>query len=273
MLRFRRILASKSLVSHSTRQAHSSAMSCPDCLNGAIHEGTPVGKTETIAGVATYVSLPPAGTYDKDKAVVFLGDIFGQYANAKLLADSFAANGFATYFPDYLHGDPVPLESMNAGATFDRVAWKEAHPPSRVRSGLDPVLKYLREAGVSKIGATGYCFGGKYVSDLAIENAIEAGVAAHPANIIVPDDIEAWLAKSKVPLLFNACEIDQTWPQETQALAAKLMASYGPGWKQNYYAGCRHGFGTRADLSIPEQKHGKEDAFKETVEWFKKYLV
>lgn len=38
-------------------------------------------------------------------------------------------------------------------------------------------------------------------------------------------------------------------------------------------AGCTHGFATRADLAVPEQKFGKEDAFKESVEWFKKYLV
>lgn len=71
-----------------------------------------------------------------------------------------------------------------------------------------------------------------------------------------------------------------------------MMATYAPGWKQNYYPGyvkyslkyiwvrlmtvwvrCRHGFATRADLAVPEQRHGKEDAFKETVEWFKKHLV
>ncbi|KAK4699842.1 hypothetical protein P7C70_g6414, partial [Phenoliferia sp. Uapishka_3] len=216
---------------------------------GALHEGTTVGTYQTLAGVKTYVSLPPAGTpYAQDTAVVFLGDVFGFYPNALLI--------HARYYPE-----------------FDLTRWRESHGPERVRSALDPVLKYLRDAGITKLGATGYCFGGKFVSALAIENAIEAGVNAHPSGIIVPDDIEAWVAKSKTPLLFNSCEVDKSWPKDSQDTADKIMASYAPGWKQNYYPGCTHGFGTRADLSVPAQKHGKEDAFKESVEWFKNYLI
>jgi hypothetical protein len=33
----------------------------------------------------------------------------------QLLADDFAANGFKVVAPDYLHGDPIPVEAMEAG--------------------------------------------------------------------------------------------------------------------------------------------------------------
>jgi hypothetical protein len=33
---------------------------------------------------------------------------------------------------------------------------------------------------------------------------------AHPAGVAVPDDLNALLDKSRVPLLINACETDQT---------------------------------------------------------------
>lgn len=33
---------------------------------------------------------------------------------------------------------------------------------------------------------------------------------AHPAGVTVPDDLDRLLAESRVPLLINACEIDQT---------------------------------------------------------------
>lgn len=247
-------------------------MSCPGCIKGALHDGELTGKREVIAGVETYVSIP-SGEYDPKIAVLFLGDIFGMYTNAKLICDSFANNGFPTYFPDYLQGDPVPIAEMNAGK-FDMDSWRPRHGPAQVRASLDPIIKHLRDSGVTQIGATGYCFGGRYIAALAAENLIEAGAAAHPAAIVVPDDIEKILSLSKVPLLFNSCEFDHTWPKESQDKADELLKDvYAPGWKQVYHPGCRHGFAVRADLSVPEQKAGKERAFEETVAWFRKYLV
>lgn len=35
------------------------------------------------------------------------------------------------------------------------------------------------------------------------------------------------------------------------------------------YSGTFHGFGTRANISVPEQKFGKEEAFFQAVRWFK----
>lgn len=62
---------------------------------------------------------------------------------------------------------------------------------------------------------------------------------------------------------------------ESQAVANNLLGSnkYSPGFKQNYYAGCRHGFGTRANVAVEAERIGKEGAAKEAVEWFKKLLV
>ena len=39
-----------------------------------LHEGTPKGTTQEIAGVTTYVSLPETDG-DANKAVVFLGEL------------------------------------------------------------------------------------------------------------------------------------------------------------------------------------------------------
>ncbi|KAM0745632.1 alpha beta-hydrolase [Meredithblackwellia eburnea MCA 4105] len=249
-------------------------MSCDDCFTGKIHTGTEIGSFETLAGIKTYVSIPPEGTeYDKETAILYLGDIYGHYSNAKLLCDSFALAGFATYYPDYFHGEPVPEEAINEGAAaFDRDAWRTRHPPEKVRTAIDPLIDYLKSKGVKKFGATGYCFGGRYVVYLAIDNLIQAGVAAHPGGITFPQDFEKVKEVSKTPLLFNACEFDKTWPRENQTKAETLMQSYVPGWKQNYYPGCTHGFATRADLDVPEQKFGKENAFEETVAWFRQHL-
>ncbi|TFY74575.1 hypothetical protein EWM64_g9435, partial [Hericium alpestre] len=88
---------------------------CSHCVQGVRHEGTPEGKFETIGGVKTYVALPTTD-YPKDKAILFLTDVFGpELPNNLLLADSYAKNGFQVYLPDLFDGDPVPAEGLSPG--------------------------------------------------------------------------------------------------------------------------------------------------------------
>ena len=69
-----------------------STMSCDDCFKTVAHSGTPLGHTETIAGVATYVS-EPTGTA-RNKILLFFADVFGPfYLNNQLVQDWFASNG------------------------------------------------------------------------------------------------------------------------------------------------------------------------------------
>ncbi|SGY84611.1 BQ5605_C009g05707 [Microbotryum silenes-dioicae] len=226
----------------------------------------------TIDGVDTYVTLPAAGKYDETLAVLFLGDIYGIYPNAQLLCDSFADNGYATYFPDYLNKDPVPIEEMNAGR-FDLGAWSKNHTEAHTRPTLDKVIAALKKQGVTKFACTSYCFGGKYAIALAVDNVVTCAVAAHPSGIRVPEDLDLLREKSKAPLLINACETDRTWPRDQQDKAEEMMGGgrYAPGWKQNYYPGCTHGFAVRGDITDQRIKFGKENSFKQTVAWFNKY--
>lgn len=51
-----------------------------------------------------------------------------------------------------------------------------------------------------------------------------------------------------------------------------MLKDYAPGFVQNYYPGCTHGFAVRGDTSVPAIKFGKEDSFLQTVKFFKKHL-
>ena len=56
----------------------------------------------------------PTGEYDKEKAILFITDVFGtELINARLLADDFARNGYQTYAPDLFEGDPAPESFLN----------------------------------------------------------------------------------------------------------------------------------------------------------------
>ncbi|KAH9479730.1 Protein AIM2 [Psilocybe cubensis] len=243
---------------------------CAHCVKGVTHEGTPQGKWEDIAGVNTYVATP-SGDYPKDKAILFLTDVFGpQLINAQLLADDFAANGFKVFAPDYLHGDPVPPDALNPGSGFDLMKWFPNHTQEKTRPSLDKVIAALKEQGITVFGATGYCFGGRYVFDLAFDNVIQASVVSHPSLLQVPADLEKYISTSKAPLLINSCTVDSQFPPESQAKADELFGDdkFAPGYKREYFDGCTHGFAVRGDMSDPKVKAGKEGAFKSAVDWF-----
>ncbi|KAF8552883.1 alpha/beta-hydrolase [Imleria badia] len=246
---------------------------CNKCISGVRHEGTPEGKVEVINGVKTYVATP-TGDYSKDKAILFLTDVFGlELNNNLLLADDFARNGFKVYAVDYLNGDPIPPDAFNSG-TFDLLGWLAKHGQEVTRASLDKVITALKEQGVTQFAATGYCFGARYTFDLAFDKVIKVAAVAHPSLLKVPEDLEKFKGTG-IPLLINSCETDQMFPLESQAQADTIL---GGGtqtselYRREYFAGCTHGFAVRGDMSIPVIKAGKEGAFKATVEFLWKHL-
>lgn len=109
--------------------------------------------------VNTYVTLPKG--QKTEKAILFLPDVFGIYTNSQLLADEFAANGYATVLPDYFREDALKLEDMNSGKV-DVPSWLKNHQAEQVEPIVGAALKYAKEElGAKKIGAVGYCFGAK----------------------------------------------------------------------------------------------------------------
>ncbi|KAJ3984931.1 dienelactone hydrolase endo-1,3,1,4-beta-D-glucanase [Lentinula detonsa] len=249
---------------------------CEDCIKGIRHEGSPEGQWENINGVESYVGTP-TGDYQKDKVLLFLCDVFGpQLPNAQLLVDDFARNGIKTVAPDLFEKDGIPfdfLESEEKRQAFDRSSWFSRHTPAISRPLLDKVIAALKTQGVTTFAATGYCYGGRLVFDLAFENIISASIASHPSLLKVPDDFEKYLSVSSAPLLINACTIDKQFPEPAQLQADAILGGdkFAPGYKREYFDGCRHGFAVRGDLSDPTMKAGKEGAFKAAVAWLYHY--
>jgi dienelactone hydrolase len=100
-----------------------------------------------------------------------------------------AAAGYFVVAPDLFHGDPVPADAMKKGFSFP--PWIAKHGPDVVDPVVANTIKALREEyGVKKIGAVGYCFGGRYVLRfLAKGKGLDAGFAAHP-SMVSTEEIE-----------------------------------------------------------------------------------
>lgn len=251
---------------------------CKQCVSGKTHEGTPQGTILKIGGVDCYVATP-TGDYRKDCAVLFLADALGpQHVNSQLLVDDFARNGYQVIAPDYFAGEPVPVtvvkDDFSLDPSYDLGAWVARHNEASVRPILDKVIEALKVQGITRFGATGYCFGGRYVFDLAFENITSVSIASHPSLLNLPEDLHTYFAKSKAPLLLNTCPIDGQFPPSAQAQADEILGEgkFKPGYQREFWDGCEHGFAVRGDLKNESVKRGMEGSFKASVEWFGRYL-
>ncbi|KAJ7734586.1 dienelactone hydrolase endo-1,3,1,4-beta-D-glucanase [Mycena maculata] len=205
---------------------------CNDYFKGVTHEGTPKGRTEKIGGIECYIATPSV-EYPKDKVIIFLTDVFGLgLKNSLLLADDFSRNGFRTIVPDMFNGDPYPVNALEPGAPpFDREKWWPHHGQAQTRPLIDSVIAALKLEGVTGFAATGYCYGARYVFDLAFDGIIQASAISHPGRLVVPDDLDKYAAVCKAPLLINSCEDDRAFPLEAQAQADLIFGGgkFAPG--------------------------------------------
>ncbi|KAK1221904.1 hypothetical protein PQX77_015284 [Marasmius sp. AFHP31] len=229
--------------------------------------GTPQGEITKIAGVDTYVSLPQGGQKCETEAIVLLTDVFGlPLVNSKLLADEFASKGYAVFAPDYLNGDPAPVDDPD----FNLTEWLTRHGPEQTLPPTRAVLGALREKGVKKIGVTGYCFGGLYTTLLSQTNEVEVAVMSHPSLLTLPDDIETIVANSTVPIEIHSANLDTVLtPELAEEVDSIFAQGYAPGYQRFAYEGVGHGFAVRPeDASDPVQVQAKEQAFQRAVAWF-----
>ncbi|KAG6867667.1 hypothetical protein C0993_012568, partial [Termitomyces sp. T159_Od127] len=184
-----------------------------------------------------------------------------------LMVDDFAANGFDTFAPDYLNGDPVPADDPN----FNITAWAVNHGEAQTMPTLLAAIEGLQEEGFTEFVATGYCFGGLYTTRLSQQNRIKVGTMAHPSMLTVPDDFFLLRNDSDVPIQFNTAELDTAFTPALQAEADDILGfgRYPPGYNRTFFAGVGHGFAVRANLSDPVAKAAKEGAFFDAVKWLR----
>ncbi|GLB39751.1 putative alpha beta-hydrolase [Lyophyllum shimeji] len=186
------------------------------------------------------------------------------------MADDFATNGFDTFIPDYLNGDPVPVD---ADPTFNMTAWLLNHGEAQTMPVLLATIAGLKKEGFTEFASTGYCFGGLYSTRLSQENLVKVGTMAHPSLLTSPDDFNILLAKSHVPVQINSAELDTIFTPAVQAVADSILGEgkYKPGYNRTFFSGVGHGFAVRANLSDPVAKAAKEGAFFDAVEWLRKH--
>lgn len=167
--------------------------------------------------------------------------------------------------------------------------WTGRHGKDKTHKTCVDWLQKLRrsdEAQGRKIGMVGMCWGGRFVlraarSSESIHDAkgktqplIDAGVALHPSNVVLPGDVEG-LA---VPISMGWGEVDQVTPfkQKGQIEAIIEKRRRGgepvPEIEHQVYTPGRHGFSVRGNPEDPAEKKALEDSLAQVLKWFAVHL-
>lgn len=225
-----------------------------------------------------YLATPPesaAAAAAKPKAaILYIPDVIGIWANSMLLADRFAAEGgYATLVIDIFRGDAIP---MNEFAGTDLAAWlaggssgESPHQPPQIDPVVARAVAYLRgEMGFERVGAVGYCFGGKYVvRHLAGDSGVDAGFIAHP-SFVEEDEVAAVAA----PLSVAAAETDAVFTRELRARTEEILRGKGNVYQVCLYSGVEHGFAVRRGVEDRAERFAMDQALRQAVAFMDAWL-
>ena len=221
-----------------------------------------------------------------DKALVF----GWEFQNVRLLADNYAKAGFYCYIPDLHQGDSIPHEFLqsvepplkvrdtltvldktkataNVGMTLP--PWLIRHREGVTKPLVDSFIHAVRAIpGTGKIGALGFCWGGRYAI-LAAHNDVDAAYACHPSLLTIPGDFEAVTKPLSLAVGDRDSLLDNNSVGQIQDVMAKKT---GLPHELRIYENQIHGFALRSDWSEEADKKAMDEAEKQGVEWFNKYL-
>jgi dienelactone hydrolase len=235
-------------------------------------------------------------------------DIFGlSLPNNKLIADAYAKSGeWLVYMPDFFKGDPMSLKFADVAIPVDAskqssfskyggllasipslVMWMSRHKHEPTNKTCMDFLAALRRATprTQKIGMVGFCWGGRFALRAAQEKEsikigdetvplVDAVVALHPSNLVLPDDIDSPV----VPVSVGWGQEDTNTKIETKGKMEAILAdaqSAGrklPVVEHQVYKPGRHGFAVRGNPDDPQEKKCLEDSLTQVLDWFSRWL-
>jgi carboxymethylenebutenolidase len=192
-------------------------------------DGTPID---------AYLALPPAG---EGPGLVLFQEIFGVNAHIRAVAEQFALAGYVVLAPDVFWRQQRRVELGYDGAERDQgIALMKAYTAAQQEADVQAsvaALRALPEVASRKVGAMGYCMGGRLAYLAAAQGGVDAAVAYYGGGIQTRLELAPRIA---APMLFHYAGHVAAIPPEAieqvrQAMAGKPAAFHT-------YAPAHHGF-------------------------------
>jgi carboxymethylenebutenolidase len=188
-------------------------------------------------GMTGYLAIPASGS---GPGVVVLQEIFGVNAHMRDVADLYAEEGYVVLAPDLFHSMEQRVELGYNGADLEKAFgfYQRVDIEQAVRDIVTSVsVLRARPERSGKVGAIGFCLGGKLAWLAAARAGVDAAVSYYGVGIEACLD---GLATIKCPVTLHFGEIDQFAPEAARAAIADAVR--GRGVEIFVYPGADHGF-------------------------------
>jgi carboxymethylenebutenolidase len=229
-------------------------------------------KDGTIPG---YRAMPDTG--GPFPAILVVQEVFGVHEHIKDICRRFAKAGYFAVAPALYarEGDVVGISDTKQ---IMQVVTKVPEP--QVASDLDATAAWAKSTGkadTSKLGITGFCWGGRQVWLYAAHNPdVKAGVSWYgvlqrPKTAMTPDNPIDLVNRINAPVLGLYGGADPGIPiAQIDALRAALKAAGKPS-EIIVYPDTPHGF--NADYRPSYRPQQAKDGWKRMLAWFKQHEV
>ena len=199
-------------------------------------------RLDTAGGTMdAYLALPPAA---RGPGLLLLQEIFGVNPHIRGVADQYALAGFTVLAPDLFWRQAPHVELDYVGADRERaLALMRTVTRDDAVSDMRAAVAALRGRPEcsGRVGAIGYCMGGRLAFTAAALCEVDAAVCYYGGGIATQLDLAPRIA---VPVQFHHAEQDASIPPDAvAAVQAAIAASPGAAQAEfHHYPGAQHGF-------------------------------
>jgi len=230
-----------------------------------------MGKDITIEKGSVAVNGYLATPKGKGPGVIVIHEWWGldsPLSNIKELADMFASEGFITFAPDLYKGKSADNPDDAGKLMMDMFQNRLKEVEDMIKASVE-YLKGLEETEPKKVGITGFCCGGTLSMYFASKlcDMLDASVPFYGLPQLAPFDPK----NIKIPIFFIMAEKDEFVNNDEVIDIGKEIWKNGVELQMKVYPGVNHAF---LNTKRPEVYHEAfaKDAFKMTVEFFKRHL-
>jgi carboxymethylenebutenolidase len=215
-------------------------------------------------GYAGYLALPPAR---RGPGLLMLQEIFGVNEHMRAVADQYALDGFVVLAPDLFWRQAPRVELGYAGDDMTRArSLMQAYTADQAIGDIGVATRTLRarsEVGAAKVGAIGYCMGGRMAWFAAATAGVDAAVPFYGGGIHM--NLER-AAAIRCPLQFHYAGHDDNISPAAVESVRQAVAPMGPERAEIFvYEPAHHGFNcwARGSYHAPSAAlaHGRALAF------------
>jgi len=204
-------------------------------------------------------------------AIIMLMDGLGYRAELKTMAQRLASHGYNVLLPDlyhrsgkHVHFDPAVMTQPEKIAEMrQRIG---SLTPDMLMSDVAACLDMLAsrlDVDVTRVGAVGYCMGGRaaFLAATRFPDRLRATASIHPGGIVTADPASPHLlaGAARARMYFGIAKDDASFTKEQAEALEQTLAALGKRYQIEHYA-ARHGWaviGTPAYDAAEAERHWK----------------